>query len=136
MRDGLHTLPDGRVVELQWEPDEMTVWTHGESRQRIGSIVFVPYEGDRPDGRDDYYLVVNMHLEGPGSTGTYARQGIGQEIIERVREDRPIVFGPDDGSTRDDGSHLTGFGSAFARKMVALGLATREGDESLDDDDW
>lgn len=136
MCDEIFSLRDGRKVELEWtDHDEMKVWTHNSSRELIGSFHFMHVEGADEGGRGDYYLVTGMHLEGPAGQKAYINYGIGREIVRRVREIYPIVFGPDDGTTRSDGSHLTEMGPGFARKMVEEGLATREGDESFAWDD-
>jgi hypothetical protein len=115
---------DGRLVEFDWTANnEMVVWTTGDARERIGSICFRNVEG-AGDGDDDFFLVTNMHLEGPNDSRAYLGQGIGREIISRAVEGgTPVAFSRDDGSAREDGSHLTGLGPAFARKMVAEGLA-------------
>jgi len=117
------TCSDGRIVELDWRDDEMVVWTTGSSRERIGSIVFDYIEGADERVSGDYCLVTNMHLEGPNGSRSFLGQGIGTQIIKQVGEWTPIAFSPDDGRKRDDGSHLTGMGPDFARKMVKRGLA-------------
>jgi hypothetical protein len=114
---------DGRTVELDWQDDEMVVWTTGAQREKIGSITFLFREGLMPDGSDAHYLVTNMHLEGPNGSRAYLHQGIGRAIIRDVSELTPIVFSPDDGQRHDDGSHLTDMGPEFAHRMVQEGLA-------------
>lgn len=130
-----YTTKDARVVELDWSDDEMKVWTTGEERELIGSFSFTHVEGPSGRGDDDYWHLTHMHLEGPASDPhSYERQGIGREIIAQVGADIPIVFTPDDGIRRDDGSHLTGDGPAFARRMVAEGLASWDSHEDVSDD--
>jgi hypothetical protein len=115
---------DGRVVELDWQDDEMIVWTTGDARQRIGNITFRYIEGGAEDGSGDHYLVTNMHLDGPNASADFIGQGIGRQIIRQVGEGMPIVFSADDGNRRDDGSHLTGAGPGFATRMIEEGLAS------------
>ena len=131
MSDDIFELRDGRKVELEWnDAGEMRVWTQGQSRELIGSFEFQHVGGADKHGRDDRYRVTNMHLEGPHGRKEYLHKGIGREIVKRVGGILPVVFGPDDGNTRTDGSHLTGDGPGFARGMVDEHLAAREGDEA------
>lgn len=57
---------------------------------------------------------------GPGYTGC----GIGRKMIELMNEfhSGPLVAGRDEGTTDDDGSHLTGSGAGFVTRMQSLGL--------------
>ncbi|WP_373473809.1 hypothetical protein [Sphingorhabdus lacus] len=130
-----HKCKDGRIVELEWSDDDaMEAWTNDVPRKKIGSIEFSFTEGPSGRGDDDYYYVQKMFLEGPDGTGAYIGQGIGRAIIKIVGEMLPIVFSPDDAQRRPDGSHLTGLGSSFARKMVDDRLATFDGDFGRDSD--
>lgn len=121
---GYYYCKDRRAVELEWDSDKMTAWTAGETREEIGRITFLYIEGASENGDDEYYLVTNMHLEGPNDSRDYTGQGIGREIIKRVGANTPIVFAPDDGNLREDGSHLTEMGPEFAKRMVSEGLAS------------
>lgn len=130
-----YTTKDGRTVELDWSGDEMKVWTTGDKRELIGTFSFTYVEGPSERGTDDYWHLTHMHLEGPASDPhSYRRQGIGREIINQVGAHTPIVFTPDDGNRRDDGSHLTGDGPGFARRMVAEGLASWDDHGEVGDD--
>jgi GNAT superfamily N-acetyltransferase len=111
-------LNDNRVVELEWDDDEMIVWAMSPQRTEIGRFTFSHIEGASEYTADDYYLVTNMQLD-----HDYRRNGIGREIIRQVGEIYPVVFSPNDGNTRSDGSHLVEDGPQFATMMVAAGLA-------------
>jgi hypothetical protein len=115
-------------VEIEWtDNDEAIVRTVATPPELIGSITFRHIEGaDRYD--EDHFVVTNMYLDGPNGSRNYIKQGIGQEIISSASI--TVTFHIDDGNRRDDGGHLTGDGPAFARKMVAKGLAHwEEGDD-------
>lgn len=131
----LYTTKDARIVELDWSDDEMKVWTSGETRELIGTFSFAYVEGPSGRGTDDYWHLTHLHLEGPASDPHSSRgQGIGREIIRQVGVHTSIVFTLDDGNRRDDGSHLTGDGPGFARRMVAEGLASWDAHEDVGND--
>lgn len=116
---------NGQSVELDWDEDqgEMTVWTIGNPKKKIGNMSFSLIESDDPFGGQSYYKLVNMHLEGPDGKKAFLRQGIGRGIVRYVRSFHPVIFSPNDGQWREDGSRLTGDGPGFAQKMVDEGLA-------------
>ena len=75
----------GRDVDLEWSNDEMTVWTTGDQRKKIGSFEFCSIERRSGHVDDDYFHLTYMYLEGPPSAPrTYLRQGTGREIISIV----------------------------------------------------
>ena len=120
---------DGRTVDLDWQDGIMIVSTTGAIKERVGSISFSHREDHLSEEANDYYLVINMHLDGPYGCRAYLHQGIGREIIRIVGQEMPVVFTRHDGQTRGDGSHLTGDGPIFAGKMVEQGLAYWDGPE-------
>ena len=121
MEKTFKTKTEGDVI-LDWDGSDMTVWTTGELRESIGEFSFSCYSGAEDE---EYARVTGMHLEGPLGSKRFLRQGIGRAILEYVAEEEGwvIVFSNPDGIRRDDGSHLTEWGPAFAAAMVADGLA-------------
>lgn len=109
-------------VSLEWDGNEMTVWTVDNPPEKIGEFIFRIYE--ETDGQE-CGLVTGMHLEGPNGSRKYIKQGIGREILKYVAEHEGIwpVFTVNDGIRRESGSHLTEMGPGFATKMIDEGLA-------------
>lgn len=107
-------------VDIDWtDDDRCVVYTADPNPQLIGSVDFTHVEDDI----EDYWLVTNMHLEGPDNCRNYLGKGIGRECIRIAGSMMPVTFAQDDGHTRSDGAHLTGMGVGFAQKMISEGLA-------------
>ncbi|WP_342051323.1 MULTISPECIES: hypothetical protein [unclassified Cupriavidus] len=109
----------GRHIKVSENNYCFQAWHDGHL---LGGLEFSYIEGDPPNG--DVLLLVNAHLEKlPGYTGC----GIGTAIVEWVAEAYgcPLVVREHDGIVRNDGSHLTGSGPAFAEAMVARKLMYR-----------
>lgn len=126
--DGPYTLSDGRIVELEWEDStgEMSAWTATGPRQKIGEFAFHRIEEGDNYRFSESFRVTHMDLRGPDGSGAYLRKGIGREIIRRVCTHAPVIFGPNDGIDRSDGSHLIEDGPDFATAMEREGLARQE----------
>lgn len=101
----------GREITLNVDESEMAIDAWHESIL-IGSIRFNLIE----EVDCEYLLVTNMHLD---QTEGYLRAGIGTEIINLAEQEFAcsVAFATDDGNKRDDGSHLTGDGPAFANSF-------------------
>ncbi|HCG5249876.1 hypothetical protein P3498_14425 [Vibrio parahaemolyticus] len=72
-------------------------------------------------GNGGLYKLTHMFLDdAPG----YVGQGIGRECLKFCIDQTslPIYCGKAEGSTADDGSHLTGNGEGFAKKMIEEGI--------------
>lgn len=82
---------------------------------RIGSIEFEQYEEGSRSHTVAYSKVMHMDLGDCGRR--FLKQGIGTEIlkIKETMEHLPIIFGNDDGTKSEDGSHLIDDGLPFAR---------------------
>jgi hypothetical protein len=135
--DGPFPLKDGRIVDLLWDDgaEEMTAWTTTEPREKIGEISFLyVVEGDDYCS-NDHYRVTHMDLRGPDRTNIYRRKGIGREIIRRIGEMAPVLFGPDDGSRPINGSYLIDDGPDFATAMEREGLAGQQNTKAFDVDE-
>ena len=100
-----------REIELAIDEFEPSIEAFHEGTL-IGGFIFSLVEMPNYE----YLLVTNMHLEKkPG----YLRAGIGSKIIE-VAQDTfgcDVVFSEDDSIDRENGSHLTGDGPAFAQSF-------------------
>ena len=79
----------------------------------IGGILFNLVE----DECSSYLKVINMYLD---KVPKFKRSGIGSYIIKFVEGNLGyrVTFGSNDGSSTEDGSHLTGDGPAFARSIL------------------
>jgi hypothetical protein len=107
-------------VLIDWtDEDECLVYTDETNPRLIGNVTFKYI--DHP--AQDYYLVTNMHLEGPDGSRDYINAGIGRECVRIASGIYPVIFANNDGNRRSDGAHLTDMGPEFARRMVAEGLA-------------
>lgn len=104
---------EGREIELRHEIDcaQISAYYDGEE---IGSFLFDVRENLPP--HPDYLMVTNMHLE---RIDGFKNCGIGTAIVRWIEElsGMKVVFGSDDGSKSEDGSHLTGNGPAFASSI-------------------
>lgn len=119
----IFTTKNAGNVRLEWDGYEMTVWTLDNQPEKIGQFTFHIYEDF--DGQE-CALVTGMHLEGPNSSRSYTKQGIGREILKYVVKHAGLwpVFTVNDGIRRDNGSHLTEMGTGFAARMIEDGLAS------------
>lgn len=118
------------VVEIEWCcEDAVIVSTTDPVREEIGRAVVYYVEGD-PFGQDDRWLIAQICLDGPDGSGRFLRKGIGREIIRTLGQDLAVVFSESlrVGGHADDPANQ-GF-AAFARQMVAEGLAEWEGQSS------
>jgi hypothetical protein len=106
-------------IDVETDETEIVVSRSGETLGRI-SLRFV--EGDPPHLPDSYHIT---HLELDSCRG----RGIGRRCLQLHREyyDAPITAGGNDGTTSEDGSHLTGDGPGFIAKMQAEGLVDGSG---------
>ena len=71
---------------------------------------------------DDYYHITNLGLEGCKG------QGVGRQCLKLHKEmfGLPLTAGSDHNGKQDDGSHLTGDGPGFIKKMREEGIVCRE----------
>jgi len=107
----LFTDNKGRKIELEVCEVNYTIDALHDG-EKLGGFNFNYCE----DPHNEYLLVTNMHLE---NIDGFLRAGIGSKIIEVAKSEfgMPILFRDNDGVQRDDGSHLTGDGAAFASAM-------------------
>jgi len=106
---------DGQTYDIYVDDfgEEIVVELNGQPQ---GSIHLRLLEGDGRGMQDSYYIT-QLEL-------TCGNKGIGRRCLQFHHD----VFGciitasSDDGTRRDDGSHLTGAGPGFIRKMIEEGL--------------
>lgn len=81
------------------------------------------------DEHSSHYYITSLALD------DCAGIGIGRECLLRHKEmfDSPITAAEDDGIRKDDGSHLTGNGPGFIRKMREEGIVCPAYNSSEDD---
>ena len=103
--------------------EEICVSLGGET---CGSISLRYIEGDYPHLPDIYHIT---HL----ALDSCAKVGIGRRCLQLHKEifDSPLSAGTNNGTTSEDGSHLTGDGPGFIAKMRREGIVVS--DDSYDD---
>lgn len=116
------------MVCIDDDGTEITVSRGGDV---LGTILLNYIECDWPD--PDHYHITNLSLE------RCSGMGLGRECLIFHKEcfDAPITAGDDHGRESLDGSHLTGTGPGFIRKMRQEGLvvpSVSEGWDRYDDD--
>jgi len=125
------TAKTGEVFTICIDDDgtEITVRRGGDAR---GTISLNYIEGDWPD--PDHYHITHLSLEKCSGIG------LGRKCLIFHKEcfDAPITAGNDNGIQSNDGSHLTGSGPGFIRKMRQEGLVVPSISERWDryDDDF
>jgi len=86
--------------------------------KKCGSILLSCRECDDAD----YYHITNLGLEGCKG------EGVGRQCLKLHKEmfDAPLTAGSSHSGKQDDGSHLTGDGPGFIKKMREEGIVCRE----------
>ncbi|WP_124513902.1 hypothetical protein [Acidovorax sp. FJL06] len=116
MSEVIFTASDGQTYEISVDDfgEEIRVVLGGKT---VGTISLRYIEGDPPRQPDTYHIT-HLALE------ECAHRGIGRRCLELHREvfSSPITAGADNGTTSDDGSHLTGDGPGFIAKMSKAGI--------------
>lgn len=110
---------DGRSYEILTN-DDGTEIAVAQNNEVLGSISLNFLENSSPDSHY-YYRITHLALDGcPPCIG------IGRACLQhhRVFFNKPIIAGIDGGPEAIDGSHLTGSGSGFIKKMIKEGLVT------------
>lgn len=107
--------------------------THARAYNKNNKLVceFIFSEIEEEFNSENYsYLVTHMNSCPP-------RQGIGTEIIMYVKEvtGSYIIFSSDDGITRGDGSHLTGWGPSFVNSLKRKKIISQTNDEFYDNEE-
>lgn len=117
-------IPTGEQIRLTADdPEDVTeVVARNSENRTIGAICF-SFQEDENNG-DQFLLISHLDLYKLGAG--YTRQGIGEAIIQMVKDHYdyyPIVARcPRSETKQHDGSHLTGIGPNFVIKMRELGL--------------
>ncbi|KAB0268472.1 hypothetical protein [Microvirga brassicacearum] len=123
---------NGRTVTIAIdEDDDYGASVSDEQGNPLGRLVFRLIE----DG--ECLKLVWAYLD--HSDRAWCRQGLGREILRRVKElsGLPVTASDNDGHTQDDGSHLTGDAPAFVARMreeglIAPGAYDRHDEEEVD----
>lgn len=110
------TATDGKIYEISLDDfgEDISVIFAGVT---VGTISLRLIEGDYPN-LPEIYHITHLALE------RCSRRGIGRRCLELHREnfDSPLTAGTNDGTTSQDGSHLTGDGPGFIEKMRKEGI--------------
>lgn len=110
------TATDGKTYEISVDDsgEEIRVIFAGVT---VGTISLRLIEGDPPH-QPDIYHITHLALE------ECSHRGIGRCCLElhRMIFDSPLTAGADNGTTSEDGSHLTGDGPGFIAKMRTAGI--------------
>jgi hypothetical protein len=142
-----YELSDGRKISIELEDDGRLITVRTSEQEKIGHFELKALHEEDID-EDDYYAreeAYKLMWMGLEKLGTYKHQGIGTACIQFHKDyyGAPIYASPNDGQTRDDGSHLVGDGPYFVAKMVKLGLIEDNderdedyNDEHQKDDEW
>lgn len=114
-----YEISDGRIITLIYEDLDDSI-SFFEGDENLGN----QFEFIDESGNEEKYLLARMFCPIPNS-------GLGREaikfFIEMKGDDIEIYTRPNDGITRNDGSHLTGDAYGFVLKMQEEGLIN-EGD--------
>ncbi|MBX9866082.1 MAG: hypothetical protein K2Y14_04150 [Burkholderiales bacterium] len=130
----VYDLKDGRRIQLAFDLDngcEVTELLSDNEEVNAGSISW-EHNDEEYDGyeriQDERCHITHLNL-----FSGYIRQGIGTEIIRKLKEDYGclVTFSDDDGIRRDDGSHLTGDGPAFVNSLKRNEIIEDINDEGL-----
>ncbi|MDE2175082.1 MAG: hypothetical protein KGJ54_07325 [Betaproteobacteria bacterium] len=97
----------------------------------VGKISLRFIEGAASDGSDNVYHITSLALD------KCRQKGIGRRCLQLHRElfGTILTAGNDNGTTSDDGSHLTGDGPGFIAKMRSEGIVSYSPFEG-DPTDW
>ncbi len=111
------------VIQLDDFGEEIYVYQDGK---KLGSISLRCIKGDG-DYMPDIYHITHLELE------PCKGLGIGRRCLQFHKEvyDAPLTAGDDNGTTSDDGSHLTGDGLPFITQMRKEGIVS---DNSIGND--
>ncbi|MGV0961886.1 MULTISPECIES: hypothetical protein [Burkholderiales] len=116
MTTTLFTSKSGQQYDIDvTDGSEILVTKDGK---KCGSILLSYRECDG----DDYYHITNLGLEGCKG------QGVGRQCLKMHKETfgSPLTAGSSHNGKQDDGSHLTGDGPGFIKKMREEGIVCRE----------
>lgn len=110
----------GRQIELCLDEDLLELTAYHQEKV-IGRVCLKQIECDSGDELKITWMYLDM------CDASYKHSGIGRKILEILNEYNggPVSAGSDDGTTSNDGSHLTGDAPGFIKKMQASGLVSR-----------
>jgi hypothetical protein len=114
----------GQSIKVEMDDDQQVFTIYDFSSNELGEFIFKELDFGRG------YKLIRMYCNEVKQTG------IGRAILEYFREavGSPIYVSPNDGITRNDGSHLTEDAPSFVQHMIAEKLIDGYENEPLYND--
>ena len=122
---------DGRGITIEIDDFGEEISVTDAAGDEVGSIELELIDCEH----DEYYKITWMYLDKQGES--YLRQGIGRKALLFHIEcfAMPLEASDNDGTVKNDGSHLTGDAPSFVSRMRAEGIIRHSSYEFRQEED-